>query len=118
MSEDIVNELTNEEKDAIKSFLISIYGEDQVKSWNINTKVAAIVEQMINKLDGCSKSMDFVPRPGITKPGMKYVLKQIRQMVTRSAKRNIFELKKQYKICIRAIKLNFRTHLSLAAMGL
>ena len=110
--------LTEDDKALIKAYLVALY-KTQAQSWKINNKVASVVERMLRESENCSENMDLVPRPhSITKAGINYVRKQLQGMAKRTAKRNIYKIKKQYIVCSKAIKLVYRTPLAIARSGL
>lgn len=111
-------ELTEDDKALIKAYLVALY-KNQAERWEITPQVAAVVEAMIRSSEECSKNMDLVPRPhGITKPGLKYIRKQLMGIAKRTAKRHVYEINKQYILCSRVIKLAYRTPLTMAVSGL
>jgi len=116
---DTVAELTEEDKQEIKNFLIAIYTERMVTGWQITPQIAALVEDMIRLMDNCNSARDFVPTSprSITRPGIKYVKKQLAKIVKKTTDRNVFQISEHYTECMNYIRLNFKTHVALAGMG-
>lgn len=110
--------LTEDDKALIRAYLNTIY-DGQAANWTINDKVAGVVEVMLRESEKCSENMDIVPRPhNITKAGLNYIRKQLLGIAKRTTKRHLYDIKKQYVLCSKVLKLVYRTPLAMARSGL
>lgn len=79
----------------------------------INEKVANITYKALEQSRACSNSMDLVPRPGYSRPDIKAVLKELANISRRITNDNA----EIYVICKNAIKIKYKTAISMALMG-
>ena len=74
MSDNEIVVLTEEDKALMRAFLFDLY-KNQANSWDMNLKMAHVIEVMLREMNNCSDSFDYVPRPhGITKIGLTYII--------------------------------------------
>ncbi|MBX2809851.1 MAG: hypothetical protein KTR20_14595 [Cellvibrionaceae bacterium] len=117
MSENEQVVLTEEDKALMRAFLVNLY-KSQANSWDINVRMAHVIETMLREMEKCSKSMEYVPRPhGITKVGLTYIRKQLMKMAKRVADRRIFEIKKVPFSCKVFVARAWRVEIELVING-
>ena len=98
--------LSREESEDLRTILTAMYG-DMASDWSMNEQVLAVLNEITERNKACSVAMDFVPRPLMGRPDLKYIRSQLRAIAQRVAKRNVFG-SGPYWICSEMTKAHYK----------
>lgn len=107
-----MSQLTADEKNQLKSVLISLYGR-QAESWAMNAKVQSLFVKLMDEISTCSESMQWVPRPYSGVKPIAYIKKEIRNITKR-----YFSEATSYKSCSTGVAYKMKMDFVLAGRGL
>ena len=105
-------ELTEQQVADAQTILEFFYGTSEAAQIKINERVVLVIGQMLGSAEQCSRAMDYVPRPSGTKPGLSYILRQLRDIARRVKNHHGI-----YVACRNAVANSWRTELRMASMG-
>lgn len=82
--------LTQKEQEDLKKILKNIFG-NEVDNWAMTEGTLKATEKMLQGLRGCSKAMNYVPRPeGVINSG--YLKRQLRNIARRAGNEEFYEI--------------------------
>ncbi|MES2743209.1 MAG: hypothetical protein V4754_19980 [Pseudomonadota bacterium] len=113
----LADSLTEEQQEKLRNVSNEIWGASVTAQWEMNAGLGDVVSNATSQILTCSKAYSVVPKPAGFIPGWSYIVKSSIPIV-----KYFIGLKSstqfQYRSCINAAAVNYRTAAELAAAGI
>lgn len=106
--------MNHDEKAFIANAINYFWGPGTAQPHAVNDQAARVVYEALDETQSCSASMDLVPRPAASKPGLFYIIKQIAKVGKRLAEGDTAP----YEACRVQVARNYKSEIQFALMGL
>lgn len=104
-----------EEQEQLRLVAASVWSGYLADGWNMNSEVGDILGTVTKEIMDCSAAFSLIPKPVGWVPGWSYVAKnalQITNYISGVSGNN------QYKVCVNAAALNWRSAIEMASAGI
>lgn len=106
--------MNSNDREHVSVVINYFWGEGTTQAHSVNENAAAIVYEALEEAQVCSASMDLVPRPTYSLPGISYIVKQVAKIGIRIASGDT----KIYEMCRKQVANRFRIKIDMALQGL